>query len=685
MSVAPILLALTVFASAFLLFLVQPLVAKQILPWFGGSAAVWTTCLVFFQVALLAGYAYSHRTTSRLTLRRQITLHGTLLILSLLSLPIIVGSRWKPAAGEDPTRQILWLLTGVIGLPYFLLSTTGPLVQAWFARVFAGSSVYRLFALSNLASLLALLAYPFLLEPWIPVRVQAWAWSIGYVVFAVLCLASGVLTLRATDRPDGPVIPQPSVADRAALVDPADEAAPIRRDQAMWLLLSALGSWLLLAVTNHITQNIASIPFLWIAPLSLYLLTFILAFDRQGWYRRAWLLPPLAAVAGYAAYGLQSTALTLNIKLAIPLYLALLFGACLFLHGELALQRPAPRHLTGFYLMIALGGALGALGVGVVAPQVFTAYYELGFGLVALAALAAVQLRTRRLAMAAALVMCGVTGYYWYRQIADVRTDARILARNFYGTLKTRDTGPADSEYSVRRLIHGIILHGEQYLAPQRRLEPTTYYSGTSGVGLAASLLIPQHDRRVGVIGLGTGTMAAWGRPGDVFRFYEINPQVIYIARNEFGFLREGQARSEIVVGDARLSLEREAPQGYDLLVIDAFSSDSIPTHLVTTEAMQVYLRHLKPKGIVAFHVTNRFLDLAPVVGAVAEANGLHAVLLSDSVEEDLTSATDWALVSRDPSVFEDEAIKTLVSRIEPRSGLAAWTDDFNNLFRILK
>jgi MFS family permease len=673
-----LLFALTIFTSAFLLFLVQPLIAKQILPWFGGSAAVWTTCLVFFQVALLAGYAYADYTTRKLKPRTQVGLHIALLVFSLAFLPIIADTGWKPLDNEDPAWRIVGLLVATIGLPYFLLSTTGPLVQAWFARTFPTDSVYRLFALSNFASLLALLGYPFLLEPWVTLDWQAWGWSAGYALFVALCIAAGALSLRFAAR-----FPQEQkIVEKLA----AEGAKPTAFDYTIWLLLAALGSWLLLAITNHITQNIASIPFLWIVPLSLYLLTFILAFESEGWYSRKWFLGPLAVILCFAAYGLQSSSVTLDIKIAIPLYLTALFTACMFLNGELAALRPAPRYLTGFYLMISLGGALGGMFVGFVAPRVFTGYYELGLGFVALAVLAAVVLRKAPLFVwTTAIAVAGVTGHFWNEQIGQVRNDARVLTRNFYGTLKTRDTTAAEADDGVRRLIHGVILHGEQYLKPERRLEPTTYYGPSSGVGLAFQHLLPQGHRKIGVIGLGTGTIASWGRPGDELRFYEINPQVIELARREFTFLDEGKGRSETVLGDARLSLEREEPQNFDLLAIDAFSSDSIPTHLLTKEAMAVYLRHLNPDGILAFHVTNRFLNLAPVVEQLAVANGLFTALVSDEAEDTDLSRTDWVLVTRNPKLLGHDSLAKVRVEIEAIPGLRPWTDDFNNLFRILK
>jgi tRNA A58 N-methylase Trm61 len=668
------LFACTIFTSAFLLFLVQPIIAKQILPWFGGSAAVWTTCLVFFQVALLAGYAYSDLTTRHLKPRTQAILHIVLLAASLAVLPIVADASWKPAGAEDPGLRILGLLLATIGLPYFLLATTGPLVQAWFARSFPLGTVYRLFALSNLASMLALISYPFAFETWITTAVQAWAWSAGYALFALLCGVSAIYSLRK------------GAAVAAVTTDAAADAPrPAKIDLFLWLALSAMGSWLLLAITNHITQNIASIPFLWLAPLTLYLLTFILCFESDGWYRRSLLLGPLAVILGYCAWGLQTSEVTLEIKIAIPLYLTGLFVACMFYHGELARMRPAPRHLTLFYLMISLGGALGGMFVGLVAPRIFPTYYELGMGFVLTAILAAITLRKMPLFVwMSAIAMAGVCGYFWNLQIEQVREDTRVMMRNFYGTLRTKDIGDASNEDGVRRLIHGVILHGEQYLKGDRRTQVTTYYGPDSGVGIAIKNINPV-NQHVGVIGLGTGTLAVLGKPGDTYRFYDIDPNVIDVARREFSYLADSKAAIETRLGDARLNLEREAPQNFDILVVDAFSSDSIPVHLITREAMAVYMKHLKPGGAVVFHVTNRFLKLAPVVKRIADEAGLFAVLVVDEAEETDYSKTDWVIVSRDKSVIEKEAIAKKASEIETIPGLRLWTDDFNNLYQILK
>ena len=672
-----LLYACTIFASAFLLFLVQPIIAKEILPWFGGSAAVWTTCLVFFQVALLAGYAYSDFTTRKLTPRAQALLHIVLLVASLAVLPIIPDASWKPAGTEDPGLRILGLLLATIGLPYFLLATTGPLVQAWFARSFPRGTVYRLFALSNLASMLALISYPFVLEPWIATAVQATTWSFGYALFALLCTASALYSLRHA------AVPAAATTGAAPAHDEA--AVPGRFDLFLWLALSAMGSWMLLAITNHITQNIASIPFLWLVPLALYLLTFILCFESDGWYQRSWLLGPTAVILGFCAWGLQTSDVTLDIKIAVPLYLTGLFMFCMFFHGELAKMRPAPRHLTLFYLMISLGGALGGLFVGLIAPRIFPTYFELGLGFVVAAILATITLRKQPFFVwIIPIALAGVCGYFWNKQVEQLREDTRVMVRNFYGTLRVKDIGTEASDDGVRRLIHGVILHGEQYLKPARRTEPTTYYGPDSGVVLAIKNT-SQDNQSIGVIGLGTGTLAVWGKPGDSYHFYDINPRVVNIAKSEFTYLKDSKASIEISLGDARLSLEREAPHEFDVLVVDAFSSDSIPVHLITREAMAVYLKHVKPGGAIAFHVTNRFLKLAPVVKQIADDLGLYTTLIIDDADETAFSKTDWVIVTRDKSLVDNAAIAQKATTIDVIPGLRLWTDDFNNLFQILK
>ncbi|MBC7778598.1 MAG: fused MFS/spermidine synthase [Proteobacteria bacterium] len=680
------LYAVTIFVSAFLLFLVQPLIAKQILPWFGGSSAVWTTCLVFFQSVLLAGYAYTDWTTRRLAPRRQVYLHIGLLVASLAVLTQLIGiDAWKPAGDEDPVLRILGLLLVTIGLPYLLLSTTGPLVQAWFARTFTNAVPYRLFALSNLASMLALLSYPIAIEPWVNTVAQSWGWSVGYLAFVVLCSVAAVYGLRSSSVP---VDVAPTRYAPAGSDAPAD-APPTWSTLLMWLSLAATGSLLLLALTNHITQNIASVPFLWIVPLSLYLLTFILCFDSQGWYRRTTLLLLGAALLCAMAWGLHSNEVTLNIKIAIPLYCTGLFVLCMFCHGELTLLKPSPRYLTTFYLMISLGGALGGLLVGVLAPYLFNGYWELGIGFTLVALLALVRLRRAPIyVLVIAVGVLGFTGVQSGIYVKEKLDDALMIQRNFYGVVRVKDFGdPATDAEAVRSLVHGVILHGEQRLDPARRMDPTSYYGVRSGVGLAIANS-DEEPRHVGVIGLGTGTLATYGRAGDRFRMYEINPQVIDIARTWFSFLDGSKAKIDVVLGDARLQLEREPAQAFDVLVIDAFSSDSIPTHLITREAMQVYLRHMKPDGVVAFHVTNRFLDLPPVVRRIADELNLTSVIVSDEPTERqdrFLSSSDWVLVSRSARIFERPALKEAAQPVEARPQWRLWTDDFNNLFQILK
>jgi SAM-dependent methyltransferase len=661
--------AATIFLSSFLLFLVQPLIARLILPWFGGSAAVWTTCMLFFQVLLLAGYAYAHGVAKS---RFQPVIHSVLLAAALATLPIMPADWWKPSGEDEPVTRILLLLGATVGLPYFLLASTSPLIQAWFSRARPGENPYRLFALSNFASLIALLGYPFFVEPVFAAREQVDLWSSLFAGFALLC---AVVAWRTP---------------RAAPVAGAEPALPIKKSEyAWWLALSATGSVLLLAVTNHLTQNVASVPLLWLVPLTLYLATFIIAFEGQHWYQPRYLWPLLLIALIAMAWLLVDTEHSFDLKLQLGVFLPGLFVGCLFCHGELYRSRPAPRHLTAFYLTISAGGALGGLLVAVVAPFVFTGYYELGVGLVALAFLASLRLLSAgRLAYAGGLlVLLGVAGcaaYDGFRHHKDVR----VAVRSFYGVLRVKEYGvPGDSSH-LRRLVHGTIMHGEQYLSDDSRGMLTTYYTETSGIG-AAIRSKQDHAMRVGVVGLGTGTIAAYGHKGDVYRYYDIDANVIRIARSDFTFLGDSPAQVDTALGDARLTLEREPPQGFDVLAIDAFSSDAIPVHLITREALEVYLRHMKPDGIVAFHVSNRFLDLIPVVARLAKELGVHAVLVSDdedAEEKSIKSRSDWVLVSRDPAALEAaEIVDAGAAPAEDQPEWRTWTDDYSNLIQILK
>lgn len=675
-SVSQWLFAGTIFASAFSLFLVQPLIAKQILPWFGGSAAVWAICMVFFQLTLLAGYAYSDVLASHLKPRMQMTVHGLLLLASLLFLPILASEAWKPTGAEDPIWLIIGLLAATIGLPYFLLSTTGPLLQSWLAQVNLGSQVYRLFSLSNLASLLALLSYPFLIETQATLRAQAVGWSVLFAAFAVLCAAAGVYFVRHAQPVHPPV----------TVITPIlqNDAVPSWRDYALWLAPAGLASWLLVAITNHLTQNVASIPFLWIVPLTLYLLTFVLCFESNRWYQRKVLVPASAVLLAVCAYGLQDGDIGTQVKVAIPVYSLCLFVLCMFFHGELARLRPHTRYLTRFYLMLSVGGALGGTVVGLVAPKVLPAFYELGLGFMLTGLLAVVMFRHSRALMAGAVLLALWCAFFLYRQVAADVSAVRLMERNFYGSLSTVDVPVEELQDTTRRLFHGATRHGEQFLSEARRREPTAYYGRTAGVGLAIEAT-RREGHHVGMIGLGAGTLAVYGRTGDRYRIYEIDPAVIQFAQTEFTFMADSLAKVDTVLGDARLSMERESPQEFDVLAVDAFSGGSVPIHLLTVEAMGVYLRHMRPDGIVAFHVTNRFLNIPPVVDTIARSMGLHVAHIRDENDNPLLRNTDWVLVARNPAVLQQPAIAQRTKPVQHIAGLKPWTDDFNNLFAILK
>jgi len=666
-----VLYAGTIFLSSFLLFLVQPLIARLILPWFGGSAAVWTTCMLFFQALLLAGYAYAHLLQKYASRRLEPLIHTALLVAALATLPIAPNEAWKPAGTEEPVTWILLLLGAAVGLPYFLLAANSPLLQAWFARARPGENPYRLFAVSNLGSLVALLGYPFLLEPNLGGAGQVGLWSWLFAVFAVLCAAVAWLTPKAA-----PAVEQTSAGEE-------------RSPWFLWLALSATGSVLLLAVTNHLTQNVAAVPLLWLVPLTIYLATFIITFEGEGWYRPQWLWPLLLVWLCVMGWLLVETDYQFDLPVQVGVFLPGLFLGCLFCHGELYRLRPAPRRLTAFYLAVSAGGALGGLLVAVVAPLAFSGYYELGIGLVVLGTLAALRFASinfaaRWLSLAVLLGIAGCAAYDGFRYQKNVI----VATRSFYGVLRVKEFGRFGEESHLRRLVHGAIMHGEQYMHDKFRAQVTTYYHEDSGIGAAIQSL-GAAPARVGVIGLGTGTIAAYGRAGDLYRFYDIDSRVIQVALHEFTYLRDSAARIELALGDARLTLEREPPRRFDVLAVDAFSSDAIPVHLITREALGTYLQHVKPGGIVAFHVSNRFLDLIPVVARLAREHGAHAVLVRDDDDEEeysRKSRSDWVLVSRDPAALKREAIvKRGAVPAEDRADLRTWTDDYSNLIQILK
>lgn len=670
-----LLYALTVFVSAFLLFQVQPVIAKMVLPWFGGSAMVWTTCMLFFQMILLAGYAYSHAIV-RKPVAFQTRLHLACLAFSLVWLPVNPRDWLKPGGEANPLFGILLTLLFSVGLPYFMLSTTGPLMQAWYASSHPGRLPYRLFALSNFGSLLALLAYPVLVEPNIPLRMQGWVWSALFVLFLILCSATALRTRRTLiDR-----------ADSADLTDTAGPA-PTARQKLAWMSLAACASILLLAVTNHLTQNIAAIPFLWIIPLALYLFSFMLCFDSDRWYNH-WVFVVLAAIAlSVMAYQfwLEEGPKTYA-RLTIVLYSLALFICCMFCHGEVARRKPHPKYLTGFYLMVSVGGALGGLFVSVLAPLLFPYYFELSVGL-ALTEICAF-LVTYRESWLTDILWAGVSIFLIatvYRDVAASRKDNIFMTRNFYGALRLRNSGLDFDGTKLRTLINGTINHGSQFVDGKRSKIPTTYYGERSGVGI--SILNKRHaGMRVGVIGLGAGTLTIYGQPGETFKVYEINSRVREISQTWFSYTRQSKANVEIVMGDARLSLEREQPNGFDVLAVDAFSSDAIPVHLLTREAVQLYLKHLQPDGIIAIHISNKYLNLYPVVQKIVDSLDLRMVLVeSREVPGSEQFGADWILVSPDKTLFDRPEYRAAASNPAPEPNAPLFTDDYSNLYQILR
>jgi hypothetical protein len=662
------LYALTIFLSAFLLFVAEPMAAKQLLPTLGGSSAVWTTCLVFFSLVLLLGYLYAHWVPSRLHPTKQAVLHILLLTVALLTLGIHI--RPSPTAvSYHPALTVFRVLATVIGLPYLALSATTPLLTAWYAGSFQGGSPYRLFALSNFASLLALVGYPLWIEPRLTMNQQTAGWSGGFLLFAVLC---GAIAWQGRRR---------------SILSAPQQAVLPGHPEAVWFLLALGGGMMLTAVTSHMSQNIAAIPLLWLPPLALYLLTFILAF-QGAWrpLRQSMLRLVLVAVVSMA-YVLRDIRTQLPIAVSVPLFLIALFVVCFFLHGELYARRPATPGMTRFYLVAAAGSAAGTLLVGVLAPLVLRANYDLACTLVvvSLIALAATWHDGWGLRM---LWVAGTTGaiVVLSTQVRQYDDDAVALVRSFYGTLRVRETHLPPQSDTDRQLLNGTIEHGAEWFAPQFRGQPLTYYSPDSGLGIAMRLCCGASPKRVGVIGLGTGTVAAYGNAGDVIRFYEINPLVERLARHWFTFLHDSGAQTDVVTGDARLSLASQAPQRFNVIVVDAFSGDAIPVHLLTREALALYRRHLQPDGVIVFHVSNQYIDLEPVVAAIAADAGLRAVSVhSHGDEQNGFYYADWILVTANQTFLSQPEIINNAFPTPLQAGVRLWTDNYSSVFPLLK
>src|SRR5215471_11976556 len=675
-----------IFLSAFLLFLVQPILGKIVLPWFGGSAGVWAACLLYFQASLLAGYAYAHGLRTFLRPKQQVLLHIALLGASLLLLPILPSPAWRHGGQGDPAIRILGLLAGTIGLPYLLVCSTSPLLQSWYAAIKPGASAYRFYALSNLGSMLGLISFPVLVEPHLTSHTQAWGWSGAYVVFVVMCAAVAFYAWKFRIAED----------ERLSAGQLRDATRLPFGIQILWLALAACGSALMMGVTNHLSQNVAPIPLLWILPLGIYLFSFVLCFDMEKIYQRQIWIPAMLVGLSGMAYVMFYHGGTTNLKLAIPVQLAGLFTCCMVCHGELAQHKPAPPSLTYFYLLVSAGGVLGGFFVAIVAPRIFKTYTELPLwmGICAALIFAIVWKQTRGRSITAKVLarmtlISFTIALAAYMAVHKRRIDGKYFlhVRNFYGALEVEDLETGNEDGRVRSLMHGTIEHGAQALDPNLRHEPTLYYIRSSGVGLAMQYLKKQSAQmRVGAIGLGAGVLASYCRIGDTYRFYEINPQVVGIANSQFTFLRDCHGKLDVLLGDARLTLESQSPQDFDLLVVDAFSGDAIPIHLITKEAFLEYFRHLNPDGILAIHVSNKYLDLVPVVAGIAEELGKWAIAVYDPAEEGTyTSESDWVLVASKSEIFEDQVFE--VGSVEPAKvdkKIRLWTDDFSNVLQIL-
>jgi hypothetical protein len=757
--------AATIFVSAFLLFQVQPIISKTILPWFGGSPAVWTTCVLFFQLVLLAGYGYAHALIRFVPPARQGMVHAGLLLIALCTLPITPGEWWKPRDGDFPALRILVLLFAKVGLPYFLLSSSGPLVQAWFSRIYPGASPYRLYALSNVGSLLALLTYPIVFEPLLGVYAQGLMWTVAFVVFALLAGVLGWQVSRlivdaprasseesAMDSALGEQVKQQTSSGPTA----AAETTPGRL--LAWVLLPALASMLLLATTNHLCQDIAVVPFMWIVPLSLYLISFILCFDSEIWYQRC-IWGPLGVVGimvlcvlmkggDWGNYPRPTNEETIaqtvqnipglilhkasiytskwgdefedNLPFQATVYVAVLFVVCMLCHGELVKLKPQPQQLTLYYLMISGGGALGGLFVALICPFIFKLQFELALGVVFGYVVAWVALANdgrstwllgrQWVQWLAAFAIMGGTIFVISCTYEPIQESAVAIRRNFYGTLTVKEhrddvDGDGENEVIAYRLVHGGILHGYQFADPLRRKEATTYYVDESGAGVAVNQFPRElgpdgrsRGIRVGVVGLGAGTMATHARSGDIYRFYEIDPKVIAISEDFFFFRKDAEdrgAKTEVVPGDARIQMEQEPDQNYDVLVLDAFSGDAIPAHLLTLESFELYKRHLRKddkgriQGILAVHISNKHLDLAPVVAALRRRFDLEAIVISASespYESSAFTGSDWILLTQnDRFLAQDVVLATSqpLSVLEEQEVL--WTDQHSSLLPIMK
>ena len=691
--------AVCIFLSAFLLFQIQPIISKTLLPWFGGTQAVWSSAMLFFEIALTGGYAYANWLVKRKKTRQQTIVHLILLGISVCLVvylwiiwpsPITPAGSWKPDNNTSPILYIFFLLTISVGLPFFVLSTNSPLMQSWFHRKNPGQSPYWLYALSNVGSLLGLILYPILIEPNLTIRWQGWVWAAGYLLFVIIAGYNAILPGRDLQAP---------MADENDQVA-EDREEPKKGTQALWILLSALASLMMLAVTNEITQEVAVIPFLWVIPLAIYLVSFVLAFSSKRWYHRGiYTILFLIATGGVLFVILDPLT---NYIIQIIIYNFLLFTITMICHGELYAMRPHASHLTRFYLMVSIGGALGGVIVNLVAPYIFRGYWEFKIGLVLVGILLAIlslpRTRTRaairyRNIVGATAVVAALSVVY----LVFFSTSKDLYAhRNFYGVVNVLQREVTGNQQKANFLVHGATIHGFQYLDAGLRDTPTSYFSRESGVGLAI-VNNPHYGSgmRVGVLGLGVGTLAAYAQPGDYYRFYEINPVVVDLANGQggyFSFIKDSPATIDIALGDARISLERELAEGvkndFDILVLDTFSSDSIPAHLVTKQAFELYLQNLAPDGMIAAHISNKHLDLKPIFWQLAQFYDLDIALLNNfsGNTDPSTFPSEWVLLTRNSELLQAPAIASKADTMDGyTTDIRLWTDDYSNLFQIIK
>jgi spermidine synthase len=705
-----VLFGATAFASAFLIFLVEPLVAKRVLPWFGGAPAAWSVCLAFYQVMLFAGYGYANLLIARANAGNQLAIHALAVSAAIIALPVLPAEAWRPEETGDPSAAILALLLANVALPFLVLAATGPLVAVWFARRHPTRSPYALYAASNFGSLGALLAYPFGLEPRLAVSATSRLWSGAFVATGAAILACAGLAWRT--RPAAA-----AAHEMAEAIDPRDRR-PGR--VALWIALAACAVVILMAVTNELCLDIASVPLLWIAPLAIYLFTLILCFGMPRSYRRtpyvvlallAFTAPTLADRLGVVAALFEATSGELLFVSA--LYGGLLFATCMLLHGELYRLRPPARSLPWFYLCVAGGGAAGGLAVGLGAPRVFDWFFELPLGLALCLVLFLVACRDDprgwlgrgaprwRIGLAVAVAGYGVAAVG--SDLLDQPSSVLRHERSFFGVLSVQqrdsDQGP------LRVLMHGSTVHGSQLEHAQD--QPTSYYSVHTGIGLALSNREPGVPARIGVIGLGAGTLAAYGHAGDHMVFFEIDPADIRLARDGryFTYLAHSAADISIVEGDGRISLLRYRAHNlprFDYLIVDAFTGDVVPVHLLTREALALYLDALDPGGLLAIHISSRYFDLMPVVSRLAADARLHAVnLISVELEAQASGASSWVLLARDErrvrslaDAAEDDTrrlgVRGALPPIQfPSAAMIAratlWTDDYSDLLGALR